>query len=312
MIPVAGRSALLLLFALAACRPATPPDGTPPVSDALTLTDDLGRRVELRLPVDRVIPLAPNLTEIVYAVGAGETVAAVGTSDDYPDAVASVERVSAIPLDFEAVAALRPGLVLATDQVNGIEDADRLASLGIPVHFFHFDEVRDVPRAMRITGEILGTPDSAETAALAFEDAVLEVKRRVEDAEPVRALVLVGDDVLYAFGRDSYVSEMVRLAGGEPITDAFEGDAAVLQDEFVLEAEPQVIVVLAGPDYDPAELLGHHPTWRLLPAAQNGRILGIDADWVSRPGPRLPLGLDALARAFHPDRFPPADSAATS
>jgi ABC-type Fe3+-hydroxamate transport system substrate-binding protein len=305
------RPSLLLLLALAACRPATPPDGAAPVSDALTLTDDLGRSVELRLPIDRVIPLAPNLTEIVYATGAGEAVAAAGTSDDYPDAVASVPRVSAIPLDFEAIADRRPGLVLATDQVNSVEDAERLASLGIPVHFFHFDEVRDVPRAMRITGEILGAADSAEVAALAFEDAVATVKERVQDAEPVRALVLVGDEVLYAFGKDSYVSEMVRLAGGEPITDVFEGDAAVLQDEFVLEAEPEAIVVLAGEDYDPAGLLEHHPTWRLLPAFQNDRVLGLDPDWVSRPGPRLPLGLDALARAFHPDRFLSTDSTAT-
>ena len=298
------RFLLLFLLALAACRPAPPPGSAPPVSDALTLEDDLGRSVELRLPVTRVIPLAPNLTEIVYAAGAGDAVVAVGTSDDYPDDTASLPRLSMLPLDFEAIAAQTPGLVLATDQVNSAADADRLVALGIPTYFFHFNDVSDVPRAMRISGEVLGMADSAEVAALAFEDAVLRVKKRVEDAEPVRALVLVGDDVLYAFGKDSYVSEMVRLAGGRPITDAFEGEAAVLQDEFVLEAEPEVIVVLAGPDYDPADLLAHHPTWRLLPAARTGRILGLDPDLISRPGPRLPLGLEAMARAFHPARFP--------
>ena len=302
------RSALLVLLTLAACRPAPPPDGAPPLSDALSLRDDLGRTVEIRLPVERVIPLAPNLTEIVYAAGAGAAVVAAGTSDDFPDAVAGVPRVSAIPLDFEAVAAQTPGLVLATDQVNSVEDADQLGRLGVPVHFFHFDEVADVPRALRITGEVLGAKDSSEAAAQRFEKAVRAVENQVETAEPVRALVLVGDDVLYAFGRDSYVSEMVRLAGGDPITDAFEGDAAVLQDEFVLEAQPEVIVVLAGPDYDPADLLANHPTWRLLPAARNGRILGIDPDLVSRPGPRLPMGLEALARAFHPTRFSDTDA----
>ena len=301
--PVPLRPALLALLALAACRPAPPPDNAPPVADALRITDDLGRSVEVRTPVDRLIALAPNLTEIAYATGAGEAVVAAGTSDDFPADVEALPRVSAIPLDFEAVAAQTPGLVLATDQVNAVEDADRLAALGIPVHFFHFDEVRDVPRAIRITGELLGAPDSAEVAALRFEDAVLAVKKRVEGAEPVRALVLVGDDVLYAFGKDSYVSEMVRLAGGEPITDAFDGAAAVLQDEFVLEAEPEVIVVLAGADYDPEDLLANHPTWRLLPAFRNDRVLGLDSDHVSRPGPRLPLGLEAMARAFHPARF---------
>jgi ABC-type Fe3+-hydroxamate transport system substrate-binding protein len=116
-------------------------------------------------------------------------------------------------------------------------------------------------------------------------------------------LLLVGDETLYAFGRESYASELVRLAGGQNLTDAYPGAASQPSDEAVLEMAPEVVLVLAGPDYDPAELLENHPTFFSLPAVQNGRVYGIDPDLVSRPGPRLVEGLERLARLLHPEAF---------
>jgi len=271
---------------------------TEPGAADTTVTDALGRAVTFRHPPARVLPLAPNLTEVAFAVGAGDRIAAVSPSDDYPEAVASLPRFSTFPLDPEAVVALEPDLLLATDQVNHPADVASFADLGIPTYFFSFVRVADVPAALRTAGALLG--GDGEPAARDFEARVDSVRRAVEGRPRPRTLLLVGDDVLYAFGRHSYASEAVRLAGGDNLTDAFAGQAATLSDEWVLERAPEVVVVLVEP-YDPARLLERHPTWRNVPAVRDGRVYGLDPDLVSRPGPRLAEGIARLAALLHDD-----------
>ncbi len=118
-------------------------------------------------------------------------------------------------------------------------------------------------------------------------------------------LLLVGsyEGTLNAFGRASYASEMVRLAGGENLTDVYEGAASQPSEEAVLEMAPEVIVVAGGSDYDAEDLLQEHPAFFSLPAVQNRRVYGIDPDLLLRPGPRVVDGLERLARILHPEAF---------
>jgi ABC-type Fe3+-hydroxamate transport system substrate-binding protein len=241
-----------------------------------------------------VLALAPNLTEVVYAAGA--RLAGASQADDFPPGVAALPRYRSFPLSPEGVVALEPDLLLATDQVNSPTDAEALARLGIPTYFFSFTRVADVPAALRTAGRLLG--GDGEPAARRFEARVDSVRRAVEGLEKPRTLLLVGDDVLYAFGRGSYASEAVRLAGGDNLTDAFTGQAATLSEEWVLEAQPEVIVVLSEP-YDLVRLMDRHPTWWDLPAVRDDRVYGLDPDLVSRPGPRLADGIARLAALLH-------------
>lgn len=287
---------LLALSGEAGCRSDSATTGSGAADS--TVTDALGRAVTFPHPPARVLTLAPNLTEIVYAVGASARLAGASPSDTYPAAVAALPRFSTYPLDHEGVVALEPELLLATDQVNSPADAAPFDLLGIPTYFFSFTRVSDVAAALRTAGHLLG--GDGEPAARQFEARVDRVRRAAEGQERPRTLLLVGDDVLYSFGRDSYASEAVRLAGGENLTDAFEGPVATVSDEWVLEQAPEVIVVLAAP-YDPARILERHPTWRNLPAVRAGRVHGVDPDLVSRPGPRLADGIARLAALFHGD-----------
>ena len=104
-----------------------------------TFVDDLNRSVSVADPLERLIALAPNLTEIVYAAGAGSLVAAVSQADDHPPAVESLPKFSSFPLDYEALVFHAPNVVLATDQINNPRDADEIESLGIPVVYFSFE-----------------------------------------------------------------------------------------------------------------------------------------------------------------------------
>jgi ABC-type Fe3+-hydroxamate transport system substrate-binding protein len=283
-----------LLLAAGGCvdDTAITDSGTPDT----TVTDALGRTLAFPYPPPRVLSLAPNLTEAVFAVGAGGRLAGASQADTYPPAAAALPRFSTFPLDHERLVALEPDLLLATDQINAPSDAEPFARLGIPTYFFSFARVADVPAAMRTAGALLGA--DGEGPARRFEARVDSVRRAAGGRPRPRTLLLVGDDVLYAFGRGSYASEAVRIAGGENLTDAFDGQAATLSDEWVLQAAPEVVVVLVEP-YDPARLLERHPTWRGVPAVRDGRVYGLDPDLVSRPGPRLADGIARLSALLH-------------
>ena len=284
---------LVLLVALAAGCQAAAPGG---------VADDLGRSVDVPGRVGEVLPLAPNVTELVAAAAGVERLAGVSVSDDFPPGVDGLPRFQSYPLDTEAVVALDPSLAVGSDDVNPTDQADGLGALGVPTYLFAFDEVADVPRALRTLDTLLATSGGAPAAA-AFERRVRAVERAVRPFSRPRVLLLVGDEALYAFGRDSYASELVRLAGGENLTDAFPGRAAQPSEEAVLEFAPEVVVVLAGPGYDAEQLFRQHPAFVDLPAVQNGRVYGLDPDLVSRAGPRLAEGLERLARLLHPEAF---------
>jgi len=283
-----------LLFALLLVAGCTSAPGT--------VRDDAGRAVDLAERPARVVPLSPALTELVAVAGGVERLAGVSLSDDHPPEVAGLPRFQSFPLDREAVVGLGAGLAVGSMDVNGADDADALAALGVPTYLFRFGRVSDIPRAMRVLDTLLATR-GGHPAADAFEARVAAVQGAVAGFLPPRVLLLVGDDALYAFGRDSYAAEMVRLAGGQPTTDGYAGQRADPSDEAVLEMAPEVIVVLAGADYDPARLVERHPAFATLPAVLSGRVYGMDPDLVSRPGPRVADGLERLARLLHPEAF---------
>ena len=297
-MPLLARFCLLLVaFAAAGC---TEPDTASP-SNPATVTDDLGRTVAVTPPVARVLTLAPNLTEVLYAVGGGSTLVGASQADTFPAEVTALPRFGTYPLDVEAVVALQPDLVLATDQVNNPDDARPLAEAGIPTYFFSFDTLDDVPRVIRTVGSLVGTVARADAAAEAFEALLRDLAARTDSLDRPRTLLLIGDETLFAFGGASYTQQMIALAGGESVTAHFDGEAVTLSDEFVLEAAPEVIVGTFGADTDADRLLALHPAWQPVPAVRAGRVYSIDPDLVLRPGPRLADGVEALARLLHPE-----------
>jgi iron complex transport system substrate-binding protein len=295
--PLRSAAALLVLLlgATAGCaREAGPPAPR-------SFTDDLGRTVALPHTPVRVVTLAPSLTEIVFTAGAGARLVAVGQPDDYPPAVDTLPRVSIFPVDFEAVAAQQPDLVLASADVNSPRDADTFAALGIPVVFLSFTRLADVVRAVRTVGGLLGTEGGAEAAAAALERRITALRARTgTTAVRPDVLFLIGDDVLYSFGSESYMHELIALAGGRSVMADVAAVAPVLSEEFVLTHRPDVIVLPAPGPYDPARLLRLHPTWDVVPAVRTGRVYGVDPDLFLRPGPRLVDAAERLAALLHP------------
>ncbi|MEM1093574.1 MAG: helical backbone metal receptor [Bacteroidota bacterium] len=268
-----------------------------------TITDDLGRTVALPDSVSRILTLAPSLTELVYAIGAGDRLVGASQIDDYPPEVTELPKFSTYPMAHEQIAALRPQLVLATDQINKTTDAEVLEGVGIPTAFLSFKTLADVSEAARKMGGWIGVEATAVAFADAFDAQLAAAASRTDTiaARPT-VLVLIGEQPLYSFGSGSYIQTLVALAGGTSITADLPTANPILSAEFVVTQPPDVIVMSAPPPYDPAILLTVQPSFRRLPAIENGRVYAIAPDLLSRPGPRLLEALAQLTTYLHPDR----------
>lgn len=298
-------SALTALLLLAGCGSSTNEHQS-------AVTDDLDRSVSVRQPVTRVVSLAPNLTELVHAAGAGSSLVAVTSSATHPPSVDTLPTVSALPVDFEAVTAQEPDLVVATDQINAPGDTKTFDALDVPIYFFSFDSLDDILNGVRTMGQLLGTQAAARDSAAALEREIERLRQHTAkvptDARPT-VLVLVGDETLYSFGEGSYVHALVELAGGKSITANIETQAPTLSEEYVLSHKPDVILGLWGTDYDPSRLLELHPTWDVVPALRNDRVYSLPASLIARPAPRVVDGAWRLAELLHPTLL--ADSSST-
>ncbi|OZC02197.1 ABC transporter substrate-binding protein [Rubricoccus marinus] len=295
-MPVRSLLFAVCLLALGACA-------SPEAEGPRTFTDDDGRSVSLAGAPETVVPLAPNLTEMIAVAAGVDRLAGVATADDWPAEVRGVPRFASLPLDRERILELGPGLALGVVGLNPPADLDALAGLGIPAYAFRFAEVDDIPRALRTLDTLLASSGGA-AAADAFEARVGAVRAKTAAMPRPRVLLLIGaeNSALYAFGRESYASEVVRLAGADNVTDAFSGDAAAPSVEWVLENAPEVILI-AGEGDARQRLIEAAPALAGLSAVQNGRVYSIPADPILRPGPRTVEALETIARRLHPEAF---------
>jgi len=313
----------LVALLLAACRPAAnggPPasvqpsvtsaPSTPPHSVyPLTLTDDAGRQVIIGGAPTRIVSLAPSNTEIACALDACDNLVGVTDFDDYPPQVADVtEVVVGAVVDTEKVVAASPELILAAG--NGLTPTaiiDQLTSLGYPVLSLYPHDLDGVYHDISLVGEAIdarGAADELVTSLRARADAVATA---VAGAERPRTFYEVGvfEGSIYTAGKDSFLASLISLAGGEPIT----GDPAstAIQLEDLIAADPELIL-LGDAAYDPTITAGSvaaRAGWGDMAAVRDGHVVVVLDDVViTRPGPRIVDGLEALARAIHPERFP--------
>ena len=276
---------------------------SPRTDDERLVEDALGRTIHMPARPARVVTLAPNVTEILYAAGAGHLLVGAGLPDDFPPEIDTLPRYATYPLDFEAIAALAPDVAFASDQVNGIRDAETLDAIGIPTYFLSSGDLDEILANIEVAGELLGTNEVAAKSADSLRRRVDELRLLTRDADRPSTLFLIGQETLFSFGSESYIHGLIQLAGGRSATADLAAEAPVLSEEYVLSIQPEVIIGPWGRDFDVEELLRHHPTWAAVPAVVNGRVYGVDADLVERPGPRLVEGAWSMARVIHPELF---------
>jgi iron complex transport system substrate-binding protein len=281
-----------------------PPSGSPAGSFPLTLTDDEGTVVSLAHPPGRIVSLSPAITETLFALGAGPKVVGGTEADDFPaEAKALPDVASFTGVNIEAVVAARPDVVIAGG--NGLTppaDIEKLRSLGISVVVVYADSVDAVLRDISLIGKVAGQDAAAAQLVGAMKSRIDELSAAAKAAgsTPRVFYELDATKEIYGPAPDSFLTEMIGLAGGDPITS---GDPAVwaVSIERLLDADPEVII-LGDANYGMTpEALKSRPGWAGMTAVKEGAIRPIDDTVVTRPGPRIVAGLEALVKAIHPD-----------
>jgi len=295
-------SALLL----AGCtQPAPPPAAekpaaAPAVSFPVSITDDASRTVEIAAKPQRIVSLAPANTEILFAIGAGDRVVGVTSYDDYPAEVADIAKVGDFTgPNLEAVAAAKPDLVVATTGVQA-DVITKLEELGATVIAFDpatldglYEDITELGQA---TGEVEGARQVVDT----MKTDVEQIEAAVRGAEPVTAFVEIGQNPLFTVGSGTLIDELVTIAGGTNIVA--EPGYVPYSAEQLVKADPEVYMATKGSMSDPSQL-EQRAGFGDLSAVKNSRVVILEDNYVSRPGPRAVLGLKQIAEALHPQAF---------
>jgi iron complex transport system substrate-binding protein len=278
---------------------------SPEAAFPLTLTDDAGREVMLDADPERIVSLAPSNTEIVCALDECAQLVGVTDFDDYPAEVADIDKVvNQAQVDVEAVVAAEPDLVIAAgNELTPTPVIEQLTELGLPVLTLYPETLDEIYADIELVGQALDRGDEASALVEDMEDRVATVEDAVSGLERPRAFyeVSVFEGVIYTAGEGSFLASLITTAGGEPIT----GDAlsTSIELEDLVAADPELIL-LGSATYDSTitpESVAARPGWESMTAVVDGRIVPINDIIVSRPGPRIVDGLEALAEAIHPD-----------
>lgn len=307
---------LLGLAALVLQATAPAAHAAAPTTYPLTVVDDSGVSATFKAPPQRIVSLNPGYTEIVFALGAGGRVVAVDTYSEYPPEAAAVkQRLNSYPtVSVETVVGLKPDLVLSL--VESDQAVAQIRQQGIPVlKLFPKDFDATVNTITRL-GQILDAADQADAITAGMDtrrDAVVAAVADAPRPTVYEELDATDPSKPFAAGPNGFYGQLIDLAGGTNVFADLPSDFGQVSAESVIERNPDVILLTdADLPLNPQspELVAARPGWDTVTAVQNGAIYPVPGPLVATPGPRLIDGLEAIAAALHPDRFPNPSAAA--
>jgi cobalamin transport system substrate-binding protein len=267
------------------------------------VVDEMGRTVRMAQPVERIVSLAPNLTETVYALGLQDRL--VGDTDycDYPAEARKKQKVgSTINPSIEEVAALRPDVVLMTS-INRFETVRSLDDLNIPVYETDPHTVQEIISSIEKLGDALGAAQSGVVLAGEMQQRLADLQQRMSELPPRRVLFIVWTEPLISIGKNTFIADALRKAGASSIVDTTQDWPKVSLEE-VVRLQPEFLVFTTQNDEKAPDLLtlSALPGWRSLEAVRNHRFV-IVSDAVNRPAPRIVSAIEDMARQLHPEAF---------
>jgi iron complex transport system substrate-binding protein len=274
-----------------------------PTIETHEVIDEAGRRVQLATHIDRIVSLAPNLTEIVYAVDAGDRLVGDTEYCDYPAAAKNVVKIGdTIHPSIERIIVLKPQVVLVSTASQLEAFTQQLDQQKIAVYVTNPRSLEEVFRSIGTLGDLFGTHEQAATLVADLRRRTADVEAKIKGTNSVAVFYQVSGEPLYTIGRESYLTDLVRRAGGVSVTADVPGGFPRYSDEAALAARPDAIILPSGGSMGEANSTVA-ASLKNSPAALNKRVYKINDDHLSRPGPRLVEGLEEMARALHPEAF---------
>ena len=292
---------LALGLLLTACSPSAPAAG------AIKLTDGLGREVSLAAPAQRVVSLAPSNTEILFAIGAGSQVVGRDEFSDYPAEAAALDSVGGSMGEYsvEAIVALKPDLVLAAE-INKPELVKQLEDLGLTVYYLKNPKtIEEMYTNLGIVGQltghdVTGVVDGLKARVQAVDDKIATATERpaifyeIDATDPAKP---------YTYGPGSFGDLLITRAGGVNVGSQLTDSYPQISLEQLVVSNPSIILLGDAQWGTTPESVLVRPGWESIAAVQSKSVFPVDDNMISRPGPRLVDGLEALAKLIHPELF---------
>jgi len=307
-----------LILLLSACKPAPQAQSSPPTTTSLpsptpapiVIKDGLGHDINLEKPAQRVASLAPSNTEILFAIGAGTQVVARDSFSDYPEQANQIRNVGGGfgEIDTETLVSLQPDLVLLAE-INPVEQVQTLESLGLKV--FYLNNPKDLEgmyENLRIVARLVGHEGEADTLIEGLRARVAEVEQKVENVSerPLVFYELDGTDpnAPWTSGPGTFIDLLLDKAGGSNLGSSLESAWVQISVEELIAKNPDIILLgdFTYGGVKPEDVIAR-PGWKTIAAVQNQRVYPFDDNLVSRPGPRMVDGLEALVKLLHPELF---------
>ena len=263
------------------------------------VTDDLGRSVTIPVKVSRIVSLAPNLTENIFAVGAGERLVGVTTFCNYPEQAKEIAKIGdTMTPNMETIVALKPDIVFVSTASQIEAFTKTLAENGIAVYVTNPTSLDGVMDDLKKLGDICGTSEQANQVAAELKRRIGDVWRKFELEERTRVFVQISKEPLFTIGKQSFLNGLLVKAGAQSVTSDVETAYPKLSKETASALNPEAIILSESDDNrEPNEVFKNSP------AVKSGRVFKVNADLLSRPGPRLVDALEQIAKDLHPGKF---------
>lgn len=260
----------------------------------VVVRDDTGATLRLAAPAQRIVSLAPHITETLYAAGAGSHLVGAVEYSDYPEAAKKLTRIGGYSrLDLEAIAALKPDLAVGWASGNSPAHIEKLRALGIPVYLAQPERIDDVATQLERYGELAGTQATARAAATDFRNRLAELRTRYGDRPKVRTFYQIWKQPLMTVGGGQVISDAIRLCGGENVFADLTALAPKVTIEAVLAADPEVVVASGMGEARP-EWLDDWRQWKTMTAVKRDNLFFVPPDLIQRHTPRLVEGAERL------------------
>ena len=259
----------------------------------VTVIDDSGRSLTMAQPARRIISLAPHITELLFAAGAGERIVGVIDYSNYPEAAKKITNIgSHALLDLERIVSLKPDLIVVWRDGNAQRQLEKLLSLGIPVYYSEPQRLEDIARSIEKLGLVAGTGPVAAAAAREFSARLAGLRARYAALPTVPVFYQIWNKPLMTVSGNHVISDVIASCGGRNIFADLKPLAPVIAEEAVIERDPEAI---GGAAVDPK--IDGFDMWRKWPrllAVRRGNFFTVHPDLISRHTPRILDAAQAL------------------
>jgi iron complex transport system substrate-binding protein len=297
---------LAMLFAMAATvsTRALQQGAEEKTGTSRVVIDETGRQITIPAQVNRIVTLAPNLTETVYALGLDDKLVGDTNLCDKPPAAKLKPHVGGLAEpSLEAIVALRPDLVLATTSINWAQTVDALARLGIPVYTSDPQTVLQMVDSVQHMADVMGAHEHGAKLVAELRQRLDAIHARLADQPVEHVLFVIWDDPLVTIGQNTFIEDALRWAGGESVVLSQQKWPQLSMEE-VLRLQPEFIIFTAHEEGSKQQLedLRRRPVWRDLDAVEMGHVIDVSEESL-RPSPGLVDVIEQLAHEMHPDAF---------